>query len=660
MARSQIIGKIVGAPSGWEWENGFLRPEGDAISADKFDAVYKWAKLKGYGLEPHSAIGMYTKSGAYQEVYCVYTVWKNSWDITEKYLGDGKWESDPRFTGGSLSNPSLGTIEIVVKGVPIWNRCASCLRAGLKTRYCESFGGIQRLCAYCSTPCANDCGKWTSCSVASSAAGGGKCLGCFPRIACYICGTYAAKEDSETIEGRSTCKPCAAARRCSGCGVVDNARTRKFEEKRLCEACYGKAIDSKRVIHETFDAEELPPHGDLTLKALPNRPVRVISVETEVDGDPATIATTLYNCGIVREAFVEAYGTRVPEDSSWPAFLKHDGSVTGGEVITFLLKLDESEHGDALKNVLSKLRSLNKVGAVEYNANCGGHIHIDAHNFSSDNLWRLLTVYNYLEDVIYRLAGAGHAYGHRTLVGGHDRANGGHGYAKNTSKGPWGVKSNAFAAAASQDRMTGLNFVPYMQAIRDCLCGARQEDNLRKCTCTLRKCTIEWRVWNTQANPRIIHGWLAFMQSLHAWADSAREMTKAEEEEYSPLGWTKRAWSSTSAAHKEVALERVRWIFSNLVFTDAERDSLLYAFSKTDIVFPTGFLDEMRKIPTPRNRPVKAPHYRFCRRVPIEVRPPAKKMHGKIQRNGPGPGRIDINPFPDLAREYARAARRVR
>jgi hypothetical protein len=258
---------------------------------------------------------------------------------------------------------------------------------------------------------------------------------------------------------------------------------------------------------------------------------------------------------------------------------------------------------------------------VQYEKNCGGHIHIDAHNFSSDNVWRLVTVYNYLEDVIFRLAGAGHKYGHRTLVPGHDRANGGRGYSHPTAKGPWGVRSSAYRALSAQDRMTGLNFQPYLRAIRYCECGAGAE-NLRSCKCNLPKCTIEWRVWNSTGNPRILHAWIAFMQALHAWADTPREMTDEEERKFPPFGWVKQPWGSTSEEHRKTALDRVKWIFSNLVFTDAERDSLVFAFQHTDITFPEGFWQEVAAIPTPRNRVVKAPRNTCIRRKEMKITPP--------------------------------------
>jgi len=173
--------------------------------------------------------------------------------------------------------------------------------------------------------------------------------------------------------------------------------------------------------------------------------------------------------------------------------------------------------------------------------------------------------------------------------------------------------------------MTGLNFQPYLGAVSYCSCGAGVE-NLRACKCVLPRCTIEWRVWNSQGNPRILHGWIAFMQSLHAWADSAREMTNDEEKEYPPLAWTKLAWKDTSQGHKNIALERVKWIFGNLVFTDAERDSLIYAFKQTDIEFPDGFWNEIQDIPAPKNRTVKAPRNCTIRQVPIEIVKPDRKV----------------------------------
>lgn len=624
---TQVIGRVVSAPTGWAWSNGILQPTGE-FNATTFDALYKWAKQKKYGLEPQidSPQDIYSGGFFFSNVICTYKVYQDSWELTKRWLGEGVWSHKKE----SSNKHSLGRISVLLNGVEYWNSCSYCERKGLARCTTRDSSGSLWLCPVCSTPCSTEgCEEWVNKHFRLKG-DKTKCSKCYPRVRCYFCKWYTSKDKAEEFSDKFfACTECAADRRCSSCNKITQLPLKALKGRHICGNCYADEFDKERIPHEAFAPDELPVGGSLRLGNLPNRPVRVLSIETEVNGDPTALANTLYNCGLVREPFVESYGSRVPEESTWPAFLKYDGSVTGGELINYLLKLDTDEHAESLKNVLSKMRSLEKLGKVDFAFNCGGHVHIDAHNYSSDNVWRLLTGYNYLEDVIYRLAGAGHKYGHRTLVPGHDSANGGRGYSVNTVKGPWGVKSGAFRAIANQDRMTGLNFQPYLQAANYCRCGSGAE-NLRSCTCTLPKCTIEWRVWNTQGNPRILHGWLAFMLSLHAWADTPKEMTKAEEEEYPVLAWDRIPWKSLKSARQKEVLGRVEWIFQNLVFTDEEKDSLLYAFDKTDIQFPDGFLNDLRALPAPKNRSVKAPRNCTLRQAVIRVSPPDEKVFGKF------------------------------
>ena len=632
----RVVGVTVKPPNGWIFSNGYLVPVGNVFTEAGFNAVYAWAKGNRYGLEPNMDNYLYMPNG--MVVYCHYTVYTDSWAITEKWFGDGTW---------TINNEtySIGCTEVMRGGVTYWNQCAQCMRGGLATYSVGRKGQERRLCSACSKACSTrGCKHHINSNAAAMTAKDirNKCESCAPRERCRFCSVWHPLTSVEKIvgdsEGKFACKTCADQHRCQECGTVPISALVPLKGKKMCQTCYGKSIEKERLEYEKFDPEELPKGGSMQMESLRNRPIRVISVETEVNGHPGSIASTLYNCGLVREPRVESYGTPCPDTSAWPAFLKYDGSVTGGELINFLMEMDKREHARSFLNVLSKMRSLEKLDKVDYSYNCGGHIHIDAHNFSTDNVWRLVTGYNYLEEVIFRLAGAGSEFGHRTLVPGHDAANHGRGYSHPTQKGPWGIKSNVHRALAQQDRMTGLNFVPYFRAVQNCSCGCGG-DRLRSCKCTLPKCTIEWRVWNSTGNPRILHAWLAFMQSLHAWADSAKEMTADEEKALPPFAWTKKKFSQTTVQHRTRIFQRVRWIFENLVFTDAERDSLKYAFEHTDIKFPDGFWEEVARIPTPKNRVVKAPRNCSVRRHAISVAIPRKKQYDVDAMVVPAPRR---------------------
>src|SRR6266487_1645091 len=179
----------------------------------------------------------------------------------------------------------------------------------------------------------------------------------------------------------------------------------------------------------------------MLIPSLPSRPFRTISVETEVDGDGPYLARTMYRCGLVPYARVADYHMYAEPDSEYIAFLKHDGSVTAGELISYLMNLDNPRHAESFLEVLKKLHSLHRMNKVAFNSNCGGHIHVDAHNFGYSNVWRLLMGFGYIEDAVYRIAGAGSSYGHRSLDPQGSRHNLGQGYTQSPAKGPFGSKS---------------------------------------------------------------------------------------------------------------------------------------------------------------------------------------------------------------------------
>jgi hypothetical protein len=99
-------------------------------------------------------------------------------------------------------------------------------------------------------------------------------------------------------------------------------------------------------------------------------------------------------------------------------------------------------------------------------------------------------------------------------------------------------------------------------------------------------------------------------------------------------------------------LDRVKWIFGNLVFTEAEKDSLIYAFKRTDIVFPDDFWKEVAEIKPPKPRTVKAPRNCSVREVPIAISKPERKVFGD-PRNDP-----NYAPRLDQA-QFVRARARV-
>jgi hypothetical protein len=189
------------------------------------------------------------------------------------------------------------------------------------------------------------------------------------------------------------------------------------------------------------------------------------------------------------------------------------------------------------------------------------------------------------------LAGAGKTYGHRSLYPGHDRANFGNGYSNAILKGPFKPKKNIFSYMSGQARMSALNLTKFVHAYCETgLCkmgevtlgeGNPPTTDIKKCSCSSKSRAFEWRVWNSQTNPRIIYAWIALMQAVHA--HSWRPPTRAyiEFEDMPSCDWAKKAFNKLTKEQQTVAQERVAWMFSELPLTSDEKDALAYTFMRT-------------------------------------------------------------------------------
>jgi len=338
------------------------------------------------------------------------------------------------------------------------------------------------------------------------------------------------------------------------------------------------------------------------------RPFRICSVETELDGAGQALASDLFQHGIVASPDVQLYSFQPKNAHPHVAYLKFDGSVTAGELVFDRLDLTNPAHAAALLRALERLRSLEKNGDVGYNPNCGGHIHLDANGFGIWDLVRLMTLFGFCEEPIFRLAGAGKTYGHRTLYTGYDRANHGAGYSDPISKGPFTSAKSAWETIRNQKRMSSLNTTIYT-ASNDVTGGAHggyrcsggcpgarefipQKRNgqtvseavfdKKTCTCPQRKNTIEWRVWNAQGNPRILYAWIALMQAMHAWAWRPADDKKYPKHDPMPaFTWTWRPFSRLTQDERRLAQDRVQFMFHELPLTAEEKDTLRYAFMRT-------------------------------------------------------------------------------
>lgn len=566
------------------------------------------------------------------------------------------------------------------------NTCASCQMSFIKLYKVFTQTGESRW--YCST-CSRECEKK---GCAGRTVGAGDACGvCDPRTICPICARYkpvsgcikvedeaaAARlrlRSERVIGGRRArgqvddvfvCEPCAKTHYCNEC------KTHRWDEGTkggVCVLCRDKATEAKRVVYEKFPKDWLPKDGNLLIPSSQTRSFRTISYEMEVEGDGELLARTLYRCGLVPIPRVGTYHQYPDTDATYPCFLKHDGSVSGGELIAYLLNLDDPKHAEAFLDMCRKVHSLVKLGKIQHTDQCGGHIHIDAHNFSYGDVWRLVTGFGYIEDVVYRISAAGSPGGHRTIT--NKRPRNGVGYAASPVKGPFGSKGVLGQSIKGQQRHHGLNFTPYLAAARNCECGAQAYEDSKNCKCNLGKATIEWRLFDSTHNPRILHAWIALVQALHAWSEGDEDPTADWEKQYPAMPWTCLPFDKTTKAHKDTAKQRLEWIFQYLPLTDGERDSLCYAIKESDMAsLGSDFIDSLLDIRPQNEFPQKKPARNPARRqraIKIEVPTPGS-AEGKVRHDD---GLIDI-PFPeagvppampplDVAADLRRAQERIR
>lgn len=377
----------------------------------------------------------------------------------------------------------------------------------------------------------------------------------------------------------------------------------------------------------------------------PGRPFRVVSVETEIDGSGNMVASELFRDGLSCTDVVASYGFSPPRGYHHLCYVKFDGSVTGGEIVFDRMDLSNPLVAKAFVRAHKTLREQEKLGRVGYNPNCGGHIHIDATGYGFFDVVRSAQVVGYIEEPIFRLAGAGKTYGHRTLFKGYDRANHGGGYTDPIKKGPWNDVTEAATDLRTQKRMSAMNltiyFATYCQQPDRCGCEVVGDDrnrtlDMKKCKCPQKKNTIEWRVWNAQGNPRIMYAWIALMQAVHAyaWRTAGSPSYKEYNLNMPPLTWTWTPFSRVSTPTRRVIQDRLEWLFTELPLTAIEKDTLSYAYLRTPYkVFGKEWFKRLA------DTPYKAPPHinvytpKVAREIGTRTEAPAPPMARRLYRD---------------------------
>lgn len=442
----------------------------------------------------------------------------------------------------------------------------------------DSVGTIHAYCANCSHVCERG-----GCSNRVFPNGPGDfCVSCVPRAPCYHCERMSPDTELREVQESETpslpsathqlCNTCIRQRVCSQC----DAYVRGGLRDGICGNCRDRAVIEQELPLQAWPEEDMPVSGSMLIPSSPERPVRTISIETEFDGSGPTVARSLFRHGLIEGPEIGRYSSRGESEGRTPAMLKSDGTVSGGELVTYLINPDDENHAAALLRVTEVMRGMRELGHARFSSNAGGHVHMDLHGYGLKDCWNMYTIFRFLETPLYYLAGAG---GHNETDGLH-RSLFGNGYGQPPRAGPFGTLQEFSMRGFQGGDRSGIHFGNYAYASLSCRCGSTETAKHEDCSCDLGKATVEWRLWNAEITPRILHGWIALMQSIAAFAQDNENL---QESDYPYFPWEQRRFNRLGSSVVATMKERLEWMHTTLPLTMHERDSIVACARRSEL-----------------------------------------------------------------------------
>jgi len=320
---------------------------------------------------------------------------------------------------------------------------------------------------------------------------------------------------------------------------------------------------------EVTDDDPDVPMNSLLFRSLPNRPMRMVSFEQEIGLGGNYIAEMLSDIpGFNTPDHMVGYhhsreygrGNRKPFVT-----VEEDASVAA-ELVWSCMDLDTPAHAEQLQTGLEVIRTAIREKRVRLDMRCGGHIHVDVPDYTPPNAASLYYLGCYLEDTVYRLASANWKC-HRTEIA---REN----YAPPVRKGA--QRTGDALMFAGMDR-SWMNFQHLFNARgpRSCGCGSAQYGLWDECTCPVQQCTVEFRVFNTTANPIKLRAYIALCVGMIQYArDNLVTLAKFPE-----FAWQ----GSTTELNIGKSIERLDFIMTQLPMEDADRKALMYCVKRSSL-----------------------------------------------------------------------------
>ena len=316
----------------------------------------------------------------------------------------------------------------------------------------------------------------------------------------------------------------------------------------------------------TTDDDPHVPMGSLLFANLPNRPMRMVSFEQEVGSGGNYLAEMLHEIGLSAEDYMRGYHSSREDSDGGFVSVEEDSSVAA-ELVWSKMELFLPTEAEKLAQGLETVRKAMREDRVKLDMRCGGHLHVDVPDYGVADTGSMYHLWAYLEDTVYRL-GAANWPRHRTEVAHHN-------YAPPIPKGATNT-SQALYALQRDDR-SALNFGNLLQARTTCRCGAGNFGLWEECTCDMsrRVCTLEFRVFNTTANPIKLRAYIALCVGMVQYAKD-NTITPAR---YPVFEWN----GSSDVVDVDRSVERLRFILDKLPLEAADRQAIMYCVERSSL-----------------------------------------------------------------------------
>lgn len=400
----------------------------------------------------------------------------------------------------------------------------------------------------------------------------------YPRGKCHTCLGEFDTHDLKDHEGKDYCAGCLSniCQRCGAIGITPERVADNREFYTVCTSCVPKVI--LWVNQDKNEKFILEKPCDMLITSTPQRPVRLCSVELEITHGAERVIEELYKKGLSTSAEIVTY--HQGDENSF-AYMEQDSSLPsdGGELIFSKMRMDDPVTVSKLRESLGVLRRHIKNGDATIDLRTGAHVHIDAHKTGFNHIRNNAILFNYLEDVIYRLSAANYT-----------RHRGTH-YALVLPKGQMDSQA-VFNQSFFRNNVhhSVLNVAYYHHAVmKNCGCGQIVAGHPDDCECQLGKCTVEFRVFNGTSSWKKLHAYIALCMSMVAYARNVEDMDVEDfpPNLYNPVG-------EINSKKVDEWKHRLVWTFENLYFTESEKDALMYCLIHSGLaMLPSKVVDQI-------------------------------------------------------------------